>query len=83
MSFWTYFFGGGGETSVTPGVGSVVMVGFDPTVTLGLPVNPGTGSVLITGLDPAITDASDLQVYYHQLEGPSREYYGLWGPGPD
>lgn len=51
-----YFFAAGGDTTVTPGVGEVVVTGLSPTVTATdlVTVAPTTGSVVITGLAPTL-----------------------------
>jgi hypothetical protein len=52
--------GSGTSVTVTPGLGSLVLTGFAPTVTAGsepvsVTVTPGTGALVITGYAPAVS----------------------------
>ena len=44
----------GGGTAVSPGVGSIALTGYAPTVVQGTAVSPGVGSIALTGYAPAI-----------------------------
>jgi hypothetical protein len=52
--------GSGTSVTVTPGVGSLILTGFAPTVTAGsepvsVTVTPGTGALVITGYAPTVS----------------------------
>jgi hypothetical protein len=69
-----------GSVTVTPGVGSLTLTGFAPTVTAGsapvsVTVTPGTGALVLQGYPPTVSPAPEVEVRSRSLGGLEDPYY--------
>jgi hypothetical protein len=48
--------GSSNSLTISPGVGSIILTGFAPTVTMDVTISPGVGAVTITGFSPTVTN---------------------------
>ena len=69
-----------GSVTVTPGVGSLTLTGFAPTVTAGstpvsVTVTPGCGALVIQGYPPTVSPAPEVEVRSRSQGGFEDPYY--------
>jgi len=69
-----------GSVTVTPGVASLVLTGYAPTVTAGsapvsVTVTPGCGALVITGYPPTVSPAPEVEVRSRSYGGFDPHYY--------
>lgn len=69
-----------GSVTVSPGVASLVLAGYAPTVTAGsapvsVTVTPGCGALVITGYPPTVSPAPEVEVRSRSYGGFDPHYY--------
>jgi hypothetical protein len=72
--------GSGTSVTVTPGVGSLILTGFAPTVTAGssavsVTVTPGTGALVITGYAPTVSTSDTPEIRSRSQGSIEDPYY--------